>query len=239
MQLERVAVAAVGAQHDVGVEHRHQRLEVAVAGGGEVGVDDRLLAGQVRVRRGRRSRTRRRARLASWRVACGERSTIAAISSNGTANMSCSTNASRSAGLSVSSTTCSAIPTDVGQQRLVLGIGPGRRVVDDRLRPEAVERLLAAGPAGPEHVQADPGDDRRQPPLEAVDLLGVGPLQPQPRLLHGVVGLAERAEDPVGDRAQPGPLAVELVGQLEFVHRCHTVRVSRVIADRPREPQPM
>ncbi len=43
---------------------------------------------------------------------------------------------------------------------------------------EAVERLLAAGAAGAEHVQADPGDDRRQPPLEAVDLLGVGPLQP-------------------------------------------------------------
>ena len=95
----------------------------------------------------------------------------------------------------------------------MLGIGPDRWVVDDRLRPQAVERLLPAGPAQPEHVQADPGDDRRQPPLEAVDLLGVGPPQPQPRLLHGVVGLAEGAEDPVGDPAQLGPLAVELVGQ--------------------------
>jgi hypothetical protein len=49
--------------------------------------------------------------------------------------------------------------------------------------------------------------------------------QPEPRPLHGVVGLAQRAEDAVGDRAQLGPLAVELVGQLEFVHRCHAVRV--------------
>jgi hypothetical protein len=56
--------------------------------------------------------TRRRARLASCRVATGERSTIGAISSNGTANMSCSTNASRSAGVSVSSTTSSASPTE-------------------------------------------------------------------------------------------------------------------------------
>ena len=69
-------------------------------------------------------------------------------------------------------------PDRVCQQRLVLGVGPDRRVVDDRLRQEAVERLLAAGPAGPEHVQTDPCDDRRQPPLEAFDLLGVGPLQP-------------------------------------------------------------
>jgi len=69
-------------------------------------------------------------------------------------------------------------PDRLGQQRFVLGIGPDRRVVDDRLRPQALERLLAASPAGPEHVQADPGDDRRQPSLEAVDLLGVGSPQP-------------------------------------------------------------
>ena len=56
--------------------------------------------------------TRRRARLASWRVAAGERSTIGAMSSKGTANMSCSTYASRSAGFSVSSTTSSASPTE-------------------------------------------------------------------------------------------------------------------------------
>ncbi len=68
-------------------------------------------------------------------------------------------------------------PDCVRQQRFVLRIGSGRRIVDDRLRQECLERLLAAGPAGPQHVQADPGDDRRQPGLEAVDLIGVGPRQ--------------------------------------------------------------
>ncbi len=58
------------------------------------------------------------------------------------------------------------------------GIGPGRGVVDDRFWLQAVERLLATGPARSEHVQADSGEDHRQPPPEAVDLLGVGPLQP-------------------------------------------------------------
>src|SRR5260221_10117747 len=57
-------------------------------------------------------RTMRRARLASWRAASGERSRISAISENGTANMSCRTNASRSTGVSVSRTTSSAMPTE-------------------------------------------------------------------------------------------------------------------------------
>jgi hypothetical protein len=43
-------------------------------------------------------RTRRRARLASVRAATGERPTIGAMSSNGTPNRSCSTQASRSRG---------------------------------------------------------------------------------------------------------------------------------------------
>ncbi len=56
--------------------------------------------------------TRRRARLASCLVAAGDFSIIGAISSKGTANMSCSTKASRSAGASVSSTTSRASPTE-------------------------------------------------------------------------------------------------------------------------------
>lgn len=57
-------------------------------------------------------RARRRARLASCRVADEVRSTIGAMSSKGTANMSCSTNAIRSAGSSVSRTTSRARPTE-------------------------------------------------------------------------------------------------------------------------------
>ena len=57
---------------------------------------------------------------------------MAAISSNGTPKMSWSTNASRSAGVSVSSTTSSARPDEVGHQRLVLGVG-AVGAVEDRL----------------------------------------------------------------------------------------------------------
>ena len=56
--------------------------------------------------------TRRRARLASWRVATGERSRMGAMSSKGTAKMSCRTKARRSAGARVSSTTISAGPIE-------------------------------------------------------------------------------------------------------------------------------
>jgi RimJ/RimL family protein N-acetyltransferase len=48
-------------------------------------------------------------------------------------------------------------------------------------------------------------------PLEVVDLAGVRAAEPDPHLLDGVVGLAERAEHPVGrraDRARPDPAAV-------------------------------
>ena len=100
------AGATVGAQHDVGIEHRNERVEVA------------LVAMPRRTRRQPRAaaRCRYRAQLRHparadapgsrvRRVAVGVRPTIGAISSNGTANMSCSTNASRSAGGSISSTT--------------------------------------------------------------------------------------------------------------------------------------
>ena len=66
-----------------------------------------------------------------------------AISSNGTPNMSWRTKASRSAGVSVSSTTSSARPDRVGEQRLVLRIGPVL-AVDDRLGHVRGERLLAS-----------------------------------------------------------------------------------------------
>ena len=138
------AAPAVRAQHDVRVQHR-----------------DAAPRSRRRARRpGRRRRpragggrsasgtacspwTRRRARLASWRAASGERSTIGAISSNGTANMSCSTKASRSAGVSVSRTTSRARPDRVGQQRLVLRVG-AVGPVHDRIGQVHVERLLAA-----------------------------------------------------------------------------------------------
>jgi hypothetical protein len=81
----------------------------------------------------------------------------------------------------------------VVQYRLVLGVHSGLRA-DDGIRHPHVERQV---PAGTEQVQADPRDHRGQPGTEVVDVAGVGPAGPQPRLLHGVVGLGERTEHPV------------------------------------------
>ena len=69
-------------------------------------------------------RTRRRARLASCLAAAGVRPTIGAISSKGRSNTSCSTNATRSAGASVSSTTRSAAPTESARRASCSGSFP-------------------------------------------------------------------------------------------------------------------
>jgi hypothetical protein len=48
-------------------------------------------------------------------------------------------------------------------------------------------------PACLQHVQAQSGDDRRQPAAEILDGAGIGTAEPKPGLLDGVVGLAGRA----------------------------------------------
>jgi hypothetical protein len=80
--------AEVGAQHHVGVEDRDQRLERPFPRRRKEGLGCLALPAEIEVGLGSSSLTRRRARLASWRVASGERSTTDAISSKGTANMS-------------------------------------------------------------------------------------------------------------------------------------------------------
>jgi transposase len=97
------------------------------AGGREVGLDDLSLSVQVGVGDGVVSRTRQQARLASWQAASGERSTIGAISSKGTAKMSWSANASRSVGLGISSTTSSARPTESASSASCSGSVPSAR----------------------------------------------------------------------------------------------------------------
>ena len=74
-------------------------------------------------------RTRRRARLASCLAVAGVRPTMGAISSKGRSNMSCRTNASRSAGASVSSTTCSARPTESASSASSSGFVPSARLM--------------------------------------------------------------------------------------------------------------
>ena len=92
--------------------------------------------------------TRRRARLASCRAESGVRSMIWATSSKGTANTSCSTKQSRSAGERVSSTTSKAMPTESASTASCSG-RPGRhhrpaaRVASCRDKP----RGAPCGPA--------------------------------------------------------------------------------------------
>jgi hypothetical protein len=76
-----------------------------------------------------------------------------------------------------------------------------------------VERLLAPRSARAEHVQRHAGDDCRQPAAEVPDFARVGAAEPQPGVLDGVVGLAERAEHPVGDSAEMRPLLLEVPGK--------------------------
>ena len=85
--------------------------------------------------------------------------------------------------------------------------------VDDRVGNVHIERLLAPRSARAEHVQRHARDDRRQPAAEVFDLARVGAAQPQPGVLDGVFSLADRAEHPVGDRAEMRSVILELPGE--------------------------
>jgi hypothetical protein len=66
---------------------------------------------------------------------------------------------------------------------------------------------------------SDTRDDRCQPAAEVFDLARIRAAQLQPRVLDGVVGLGQRAEHPVGHRAQAGPVFLEARRQpLVLVH---------------------
>ena len=67
--------------------------------------------------------------------------------------------------------------------------------------------------AGAQRVQAQPRDDGREPAAEIGDIARVGPAETEPRLLDRVVGLADRAEHPVGHRPQVRSVDFEALGQ--------------------------
>ena len=178
----------VGAEHDVGIEQPDEPHRSRPSGPPRRRRRPPRARGPDRRRALTPPCTRRRARLASWRVASGERSTMGAISSNGTANMSCNTNASRSAGARVSSTTSSARPTESASTASCSGslqsgrstIGSGTYASSDSSR---------RGPARPQHVEAHPRRDRGQPSAEILDIAGVG--------------AAERVATSLGPRRRP------------------------------------
>ena len=185
---------AVHTENGVGVEQRDQRLEVPPAGGGQERFDHFLLASPISRVHVVAALHGRRARLAICRVAATERPTIGAMFSNGTANRSWSTKARRSEGVKVSSTRSSAGPIVSARTASSSGVTPsgsgssGTSGSSRRVRRE------------PEHPQGHPGHDRRQPPTEVVDSLGVRPAQADPPFLHRVLSLGERPEHPVGQR---------------------------------------
>ena len=101
----------------------------------------------------------------------------------------------------------------VSEQRLVLRVTLDVLDADHRLRQPAADIVLLARPPRSQHVERHACDDGREPTREVGDRLRVRATQPQPRLLHSVVGIADRAQHPVGDRTQPSAMALELPGQ--------------------------
>lgn len=102
-------------------------------------------------------------------------------------------------------------PDGVGHHDVALRTLVQRRG-HDRLRQPSARVVLASRPARPEHVEADPPDDDGEPTAKVIGASRVPPIEPDPRLLHGVVGFADRAEHPVSDPAQVRALVLELLG---------------------------
>ena len=127
------------------------------------------------------------------------------MSSNGTANRSCSTKARRSDGLSISSTRSSAGP--IVSARTASSSGP---IASGSGWSRSLRGSSLMGSASAEHPEADSGQDRGEPSAKVVDALRVRTVQADPRLLHGVLRLGERAEHAVGHRLEPRPVGFEL-----------------------------
>jgi hypothetical protein len=74
------------------------------------------------------------------------------------------------------------------------------RNVDDILGDVVTDEIFGAYSACAQSVQAHTRHDRHQPPGEVLNAAGVGPVEPEPGFLDGVVGIAVGAEHSVGNR---------------------------------------
>jgi hypothetical protein len=87
---------------------------------------------------------------------------------------------------------------------------------DDRLGQPRADVLLTLDGGRPQPVEADAADDGGQPAAQVADL---GPAclvqtgQPQPRLLDRVLGVGDRAGQPVRDTDQVTAVRGELLGE--------------------------
>jgi hypothetical protein len=79
-------------------------------------------------------------------------------------------------------------PDRVGHDHVALRVrvGPG---ANDRLRKPRTGELLPARLPLPQGIQADPADHDRQPAPKVIGPAGVASIEPQPGLLHGVLGV--------------------------------------------------
>jgi hypothetical protein len=112
----------------------------------------------------------------------------------------------------------------VGHHRLLLR-AVGGRLLDEGLGQPRADVLHAMRLARPQHVQADPPDDGGQPRSHVDDRARVAAAEAQPGLLHGVLGLGDRAEHAVGDRGQVRAQVLELPrepsrAKYRLSHRC-------------------
>jgi hypothetical protein len=117
----------------------------------------------------------------------------------------------------------------VGEDGLV-GRG-GHVAADDQVGDVHAGRVLRPGRARTQPVEADPGDDRRQPSARIVHVIRPRAADPHPGVLKRVVGLGLRSEHPVAEAVQAGPVLLELPGQP--VIRVHPSHPSRARCHQP------
>ena len=91
-------------------------------------------------------------------------------------------------------------PHRLADQRLLLRIAGGPDY--QRIGETLAQSLLAAGAPLPESVEADASHHRAQPGAQVRDLAGRRSRQPEPGLLHRILGLGYRPQHPVGDAQQ-------------------------------------
>jgi hypothetical protein len=104
-------------------------------------------------------------------------------------------------------------PNRFGEQRAVLGRSAALLGHHQLGQPVVVGRL-GPGLARAQHVKADPAHHSGQPAGEVVDRGLVLARQPQPCLLHRVLGVRPRSEHPVGHRHKAPALLLK-----GFCHR--------------------
>ena len=150
-----------------------------------------------------------RAREASLRAATGVVSRTAAMVGNSKPKLSWSTKATRSRGESRSSTTCRARPTVSASATSSAGSSRGRPRARRRRRGRGCGSAAGRGRAGWSRSSARPEGSRSR---------ASGRVQPQPRLLHDVLGLGVVAEHPARDPHQSWSLGLEHVRLVHGVH---------------------